>query len=151
MPRSFSSVHLHVVFSTKDRTPYLADLQIRQEVHAYLGGISKTIGCQPFIVGGVADHIHMLVDLGKTISQADLVKEVKRASSIWIKEREPRLSNFAWQGGYGAFSVDHSSFDRVYRYVANQDEHHRIVSFKDEFLEILKEHDLTYDERFIWE
>jgi REP element-mobilizing transposase RayT len=151
MPRSFSAVNLHIVFSTKDRHPFFVDLALRDEVHRYLGGISKTLGCQPLMIGGVSDHVHMLVGLGRSISQADYIKELKRSSSVWIKERDRRLSDFAWQGGYGAFSVDVTSIDRIRRYIANQEQHHKAVSFQDEFRAILQEHGLECEEKYIWE
>jgi len=105
MPQSLSSVYLHVVFSTKDRFPFLSDATVRREVHAFLGGIAKNRDCPPLLVGGVADHVHVLLQLGRTVSQADLVKELKRISNIWIRERFPQLGKFSWQAGYGAFSV----------------------------------------------
>jgi len=151
MPRSFSAVNIHLVFSTKDRRPFLADREVRDEMHRFLGGVSKSLGCQPTLIGGVSDHVHMLVGLGKTICQADLAKEVKRVSSQWVKERYPRISNFAWQGGYGAFSVDVTSMDRIRRYIATQEEHHRVITFQDEFRALLKEHGLECEEQYIWE
>ena len=151
MPRSFSVVHLHIVFSTKDRHPFLSDPIFRDDLHRYLGGVSNKLDCQPVIIGGVSDHVHLLVGLGKSVSQAELVKELKRVSSVWVKEHGRRLRDFAWQGGYGAFSVDIGSMDRVRRYIANQEQHHKAVSFKDEFRAMLKEHGLECEERYIWE
>jgi REP element-mobilizing transposase RayT len=119
-------------------------------VHRYLGGVSKTLDCQPLIVGGVADHVHILAGLGRTVSQAEWVKELKRISSGWIKEREPSLATFAWQGGYGAFSVDKSTLEKVRRYIENQAQHHRKYSFQDEFRAILKQHGIDWDEEYIW-
>ena len=95
--------------------------------------------------------MHLLVGLGKAVSQAELVKELKRVSSVWVKEHGRRLRDFAWQGGYGAFSVDIGSMDRVRRYIANQEQHHNAVSFQDEFRAMLKEHGLECEERYIWE
>jgi len=151
VPRSFSSVQLHIVFSTKDRHPFFTDVQLRDEVHRYLGGVSNNLGCKPLIIGGVADHVHLLANLGKTVSQSEYIKELKRVSSMWIKQRDRRLSEFAWQGGYGAFSVDRTSIDRVRHYVATQEEHHKKVSFQDEFRAILKEYGLECDEKYLWE
>jgi putative transposase len=96
MPQSLSAVHIHLVFSTKGREPFLQDAQVRKEMHAYLGGISKELDSPPIIVGGTEDHVHLLCRLARTISQADWVKEIKRVSSIWIKQREPALLGFAW-------------------------------------------------------
>jgi len=104
MSQSLSCVHIHLVFSTKDRVPFLRDPVLRAETQAYLGGISKKLDCPPAIVGGTEDHVHLLCRLGRMISQADWVKEVKRVSSVWIKQRDPAIMNFAWQAGYGTFS-----------------------------------------------
>jgi len=117
-------------------------------MHAFLGGISKQLDCAPLAIGGVEDHVHFLIRLGKTVSQSDWVKEVKRVSSKWGKQR---VSDFGWQNDYGAFSVSHSEVDAVRRYVTTQEEHHRRVSFKEEFLALLKEHGLDWDERYVWE
>ncbi len=151
MPQSLSSVYLHIVFSTKERMPFLSDTKVREEVHAFLGGIAGDRGCPPLLVGGMADHVHALVQLGRTISQADLVKELKRGSSVWIHERFPQLNVFAWQAGYGAFSVSVSSLDSVRAYIAKQEEHHAKISFQDEFRQFLEKHGLDYDERFVWD
>ena len=105
MPQSLSAVYLHLIFSTKNREPWLADPALRDEAHAFLGGDSKQLDCPPVIVGGVADHVHLLVRVGRGITQSDWVKELKRVSSRWLKERDARMAGFAWQGGYGVFSV----------------------------------------------
>ena len=150
MSRSFSSVHIHLVFSTKDRRPFLREPGLRSEMHRYLGGVSKALDCQPLIVGGIADHVHILAGLGKTRSQAEWVRELKMVSSTWIKERQPKLADFAWQGGYGAFSVDTSSIERVRNYIARQEEHHRVRTFQDEFRDLLRDHGIEWDEEYIW-
>jgi REP element-mobilizing transposase RayT len=151
MPQSLSSVYLHIVFSTKERMPFLSDPQVREEVFAFLGGIAKSQGCPPLLVGGMADHVHILLQLGRTVSQADLVKELKRGSSLWIHERFPQLGGFSWQAGYGAFSVSVSNLDSVRAYIAKQEEHHAKVSFQDEFRQFLEKHGLDYEERFVWD
>jgi putative transposase len=151
MPQSLSCVYLHIIFSTKDRFPFLVDIGIRDEIHTYLGGIARNQECLPVLIGGVADHVHLLVGLGRTISQADLIKELKRSSSLWIKERFPALSKFAWQAGYAAFSVSVSNLDAVREYVANQEEHHQRMSFQDELRAFLKKHGAVWDERHVWD
>ena len=103
MPQSLSAVYLHLVFSTKDRHPFLTDLILRSEMHSMLGGISNQHGCIPILIGGVEDHVHILARLSRTTTQSDWVKELKRASSIWIKERELGMRDFSWQSGYGVF------------------------------------------------
>ena len=148
MPRSYSAVRVHLVFSTKDRRPFLVDPEFRADMQEYLGGISKTLGCQPIIVGGVEDHVHVLAVLGKTTSQSDWVKELMRVSSVWAKSRN---SEFAWQGGYGAFSVTQRDTERVNRYIQTQEAHHRKKSFQEEFLELLEEHGVEWEAQYLWE
>ena len=122
---------------------------LRSETHAYLGGISKNLGCDPLIVGGVADHVHILARLGRTITVADWVKEVKRASSIWVKSKGPL--RFAWQAGYGAFSVGIEQIPTVKAYISRQEEHHSRSSFQEEFRQILRDHWLEWDEKYVWD
>ena len=117
MPQSLSSVHVHLIFSAKNRESFLDNTEIRDETHAFLAGIAKKLGCPPIIVGGVADHAHLLYLSGRTVSLADCMKELKRVSSIWIKQRDPTLAAFAWQSGYGAFSVSASNVDDVREYI----------------------------------
>jgi putative transposase len=151
MPQSLSAVHIHLVFSTKGREPFLRNAQLRKEMHAYLGGISKELYCPPVIVGGTEDHVHLLCRLARTISQADWVKEIKRVSSIWVKQKDPASADFAWQGGYGAFSVGASTMDLTREYISNQQEHHNTRSFQEEYCAFLRKNGLQWDERFIWD
>lgn len=151
MPQSLSAVYLHLVFSTKARSPFLDDRELRSEVHAYLSGISKKLECPTILTGGVADHVHLLARQSRTISQADWVKELKRASSLWIKERHPGFKEFAWQAGYGVFSVSPSNLEKVTEYIAKQEEHHQVKSFQDEFRAMLKKHRIDWDEKYVWE
>jgi REP element-mobilizing transposase RayT len=151
MPQSLSAVYLHLVFSTKDRMPFLRDPGLRGEVHAYLGGISKQLDCVPMIVGGVADHVHLLARMGRGISQSDWVKELKRVSSTWLKTRATAMAKFAWQAGYGAFSVSSSNLDAVAQYIATQEEHHRQISFMEEYRNFLRKHGVEWDERHVWD
>ncbi|MBE7467009.1 MAG: IS200/IS605 family transposase [Planctomycetes bacterium] len=148
MPQSLSSVYLHLVFSTKDRHPFLNESDLRAALHAYLGSASKQIDCPALAVGGVADHVHMLCRFGRTVTQADWVKEVKRVSSLWLKDR---LETFAWQSGYAVFSVGAEQVERVAAYVARQEEHHRGRAFQDELRELLKAHGQAWDERYVWD
>ncbi len=151
MPQSLAKILVHTVFSTKDRRPYLRDRALREEVHRYLGGILLKLNCQPIIVGGVDDHVYFLCALARTCQAADLVKEVKRGSSLWIKTKNPRLRRFSWQSGYGIFSIGFSQIPVVKRYIANQEEHHRRTSFQDEFRSLLKRYRIDYDERYVWD
>ena len=151
MPQSLANVLVHIVFSTKDRVPFLKDEIVRNQLHAQLGGTSKTLNCPPLIVGGVDDHIYLLAGQSRTISLSDWVKELKRVTSIWIKQQSPELKRFAWQAGYGAFSVSHSQSRRVVQYIREQELHHQKTDFKAEFREFLKRHEIDYDERYVWD
>jgi putative transposase len=151
MPQSLSVVYLHLVFSTKERRPWLRDPILRAEMHAWLGGASRKLGCPTILVGGVEDHVHLLARYGRTISQADWVKELKRTSSLWIKERDPASQDFAWQAGYGIFGVCTSRLDVVRNYIARQEEHHGTRTFQDEFRTLLEEHGEAWDERYVWD
>jgi REP-associated tyrosine transposase len=151
MAQSLAKILVHSVFSTKQRRPLLRDLALRSELHRYLGGILKQLGCQPVIVGGVEDHVHLLAALSRTIAPAEMVKELKRGSSLWIKERDPGMRDFAWQNGYGAFSIGFSQIAAVKRYIAGQPEHHRKTSFQEEFRLFLRKYEIEYDERYVWD
>ncbi len=142
---------MHTVFSTKERRPFLRDAALRDELQHYLGGILKRLECQPIVVGGVEDHVHLLASLSRTCEAAEMVKELKRGSSLWVKEREPGLGDFAWQSGYGMFSIGFSQIEEVRGYIAGQEEHHRKVSFQDEFRRLLQRYEIEYDERYVWE
>ena len=123
---------------------------MRDATHSYLGGISKRLKCAPIITGGVEDHIHQLARFGRTITQADWAKELKRISSLWIK-KEFSINDFEWQGGYAAFSVSASNLEEVKRYITNQEEHHRKLSFQDELRALFRRHDVEWDERYVWD
>ena len=151
MPQSLSVVYLHLVFSTKHRQPFLQDRDLRAEIHAWLGAASRELDCPPVLVGGVEDHVHILARHGRTVSQADWVKEIKRTSSLWIKQREPKLIDFAWQAGYGVFSVSVSNVARVRAYIAGQEAHHQKAGFQDEFRALLRKHEEAWDERYVWD
>jgi putative transposase len=151
MPQSLAAIFLHLVFSTKNRQPFLRNTNIREEAHRLIGGASKTLDCPPLIVGGVEDHVHVLCRFGRTITLADWVKELKRVSNQQIKQFGPGISEFQWQGGYAAFSVSQSNVDAVKRYIANQDEHHRKVNFQDELRTLLREYQQEWDERYAWD
>ena len=149
LPQSIANVAVHLVFSTKDRQPFLIDDGLRTETHNQLGGASKTLGCSPLIVGGVEDHVHLLARMSRTIAISDWVKELKRVTSIWIKGRDRALGDFQWQAGYGAFSVSQSEITRVSAYIANQTEHHRERDFKEKFRLLLERHRIGFDERYV--
>jgi len=150
MPQSFACLNCHIAFSTKNREPLiLPDLAPR--LYEYVGGTARNTGNVLMAAGGTADHVHLLVSLGKNSSAADVVRDLKANSSRWFDETCANLSGFAWQSGYGAFAVSYSNLSEVRRYIANQQEHHRAVTFKEEFLALLKRHNLEYDERYVWD
>ena len=151
MSQSLSAVYLHLIFSTKNRETWLVDPTLRAECHAFLGGVSKQLDCPPVAVGGVADHVHLLARMGRGMTQSDWVKELKRVSSRWIKERDERMAGFAWQGGYGVFSVSPSSLEAVVAYIRNQEVHHQKLTFQDEFRKFLQRHQVECDERYVWD
>jgi REP element-mobilizing transposase RayT len=151
MSQSLARIVVHTVFSTKDRRPFLRDILLRQELHHYLGGTLKKLDCQPIIVGGVADHVHLLSSLSRTCTAAEMVKEVKRGSSLWVKERDAEMRDFGWQNGYGTFSIGASQIEVVRRYIAEQEPHHLTLSFQDEFRLLLKRYEIAYDERYVWD
>ena len=151
MSQSLSAVYIHLIFSTKNRRPLLHDATFRASVHAYLGAVSRELDCPALLVGGVEDHVHILGRLGRTISQSEWVKELKRVSNAWIKSQSADMQDFQWQAGYGDFSVSHSNIESVERYIAGQEEHHRRQTFQDEYRAFLKRHAVEYDERYVWD
>ncbi len=149
MPQSLSKVLVHLIFSTKHREPLIGP-EIRPRLHAYMVGILDNLQSPSLQTGGVADHVHSLFLLHRTISQADLIEEVKKSSSKWMKA-EGGVRGFTWQTGYGAFSIGESQADTVIRYIQKQEEHHRKVSFQDEFRKFLARYKVPYDERYVWD
>ena len=151
MPQSLAKILVHTIFSTKERRAFLRDKSLREELHRYLGGILARHDCQPLIIGGTEDHVHILSTLSRTGNAADMVKEAKRGSSLWLKTKSPDLHDFAWQNGYGIFSVGFSQVETIRQYIAGQEEHHHKVSFQDEYREFLKRYEIEFDERFVWD
>ena len=151
MAQSLAKILLHLVFSTKERRPFLKDQVLREELHRYLGGILTNLDCQPLIVVGVEDHVHLLFAHSRTATVADVVKELKRSSTVWLKTKAPSLSEFAWQNGYGVFSIGQSQVEDVRAYIAGQEEHHRKISFQEEFRRLLQRYEIAFDERYVWD
>ncbi len=151
MPQSLSNILVHIVFSTKDRVPFLSDAILRSEMHAVIGGTSKSLKWPSIVVGGVEDHIHLLAQQARTIALSDWVKELKRVTAMWAKNRSSEFREFAWQAGYGAFSVSRSQAPSVSKYIQNQESHHQAKDFKTEFREFLERHNVEYDERYVWD
>ena len=150
MPQSLSKVILHVIFSMKDRQPWL-DRDIRPRIHAYLAMLCRDLQAEVFDVGGVADHIHIVSTLPRTISQADLVEKIKTTSSKWIKQIDSRYRSFFWQRGYSVFSVSPSQLNALRKYVKTQERHHRKRTFQDEYRQLLRKHGIGYSERYVWD
>ena len=150
MPQSLSNVIIHIIFSTKDREPWL-DRDVRSRMHAYVATICRDLDAEAFLVGGVADHLHIVTTLPRTLSQADLIEAVKKTSSKWIKALNPKYRGFYWQRGYGAFSVSPSQLEAVRKYVESQEEHHCTRSFQEEYREFLGRCGVEFDERYVWD
>ena len=150
MPQSLVQIYVHLVFSTKERRPFLQTMEHRQRMHAYLAGSCNKMDSHALVVGGVEDHVHLLCRLGKTIDIASLVREMKKTSSAWAKS-DLGLSRFGWQSGYGAFSISNGHIARVDQYIQNQEEHHQAVTFKDEFRRICRLYAVELDERYVWD
>jgi REP element-mobilizing transposase RayT len=151
MAQSLARLWTHLIFSTKDRFPFLNDKELRTDMHAYLAKVLRQQDCETLIVNGVEDHIHALFALSRTHSLASVVKEVKRTSSGFAKDLSHTLAKFRWQNGYGAFSVSQSNLAEVTKYIENQEEHHKRVTFQDEFRAFLKAYGMKYDERYVWD
>ena len=150
MPQSFACLHTHIVFSTKNRQQFLTP-NVTERLYPYLGGILRNRKCQLLRVGGVEDHIHLLVRQARDISIAELVGEMKSISSGWVHDEFPHLKNFYWQQGYAAFSVSLSGIDAVSAYIENQVEHHRQKSYQEELREFLEKHGIEFDECYMWD
>jgi REP element-mobilizing transposase RayT len=150
MPQSLVSLNAHIVFSTKHREPFI-DADLAPRLYGYIGGIIRNTGSVLLAAGGVEDHIHLLVSLGKQACLSDLVRDVKSNASSWVHDTFPGRSKFSWQSGYGAFSVSKSIIPNVKGYIATQEERHKKETYKEELLRFLKEHDLEYDERYLWD
>ena len=150
MPQSFTCLHVHFIFSTKDRVPLItSDLQPR--LFEYIGGIFRAEKSRLVAAGGMPDHVHLLASLSKELAVSDAMRIVKANSSGWIHDQFPDKRHFGWQAGYGAFAVSYSNLESVKQYIARQAEHHRVKTFQEEFIEFLKRHDIEYDERYLWE
>ena len=150
MPQSLSRVILHIVFSTKNREPWLSS-DIRPRIHAYLATVCRDIGSDAPEVGGVADHVHIVATIPRTVSQAEMIEKIKKSSSKWIKGIDTRYRGFFWQRGYSAFSVSLSQLNAVLQYVRTQEEHHRTRTFQEEYRELVRKHGVEFDEKYVWD
>lgn len=150
MPQSLARLHVHLVFSTKNRESLITDT-VRGSLHAYMAAVLQNLGCAPVLINSMEDHVHILFDLSRTVAVRQAVEDVKKSSSKWIKAQGAEFSAFAWQAGYGAFAVSESMVPTVRRYIAGQAEHHRQRSFQDELREFFKRHNIVFDERYVWD
>jgi REP-associated tyrosine transposase len=150
MANTYTALHYQIVFSTKNRKPFIGQ-DIEQRIWKYLGGIARDNGLKPIKVGGIEDHIHMLVGAPPTIAPSKIAQLVKGGSSAWIHDTFRELADFAWQDGYGAFTVSKSSVPNVATYIANQREHHQTMTFQDEYRLTLVRHGIEFDERYLWD
>ena len=149
MAQSLSKLYVHIIFHVKNEK-LLIRQENEKELYAYIGGIIKQTSSYPIMINGTSDHLHVLSTLSKNISLADFVKKIKENSSRWIKTKGLHYQDFAWQGGYSGYSVSQSKVKIVEKYVENQKEHHKKVSFREEYLTFLKEHEINFDESFLW-
>ena len=150
MPQSLSKVIIHIIFSTKERAAWL-DRDVRPRMHAYVATVCRDLNAEVLRVGGVADHLHIVTTLPRTISQAAMVETLKKTSSKWIKGLDSKYRQFYWQRGYGAFSVSPSQLNAVLEYVESQEEHHRTRSFQEEYRDFLRKYGVEFDERYVWD
>lgn len=149
MAQSLCKVYLHIVFHIKTKSPVVKDEHLGQ-LHSYIGALVNTTGCQVLCVGGTGNHIHALMMFSRTETIAHVVEEMKRNSSRWIKTLSPHYEKFAWQGGYGVFSVSQSQVNTVINYIKNQAQHHKKQSFEKEYIKFLQLHKIEYDERYVF-
>jgi REP element-mobilizing transposase RayT len=150
MAGTFSQIYIQYVFTPKGRENLLHK-SWRQEVFKYMAGIIKGKGQKPIIINGVSDHVHVFVGLKPSMCISDLVRDIKNNSSNFINEQQFLRNKFAWQDGYGAFSYSHYDLDKMYRYIANQEEHHKKKTFREEYLAFLKEFDVEYNEKYLFD
>jgi REP-associated tyrosine transposase len=150
MAQSLSSILIHLVFSTKNREPFITP-EIEAELHPYMATIFRELKSPSLAIDGTSDHIHILFSLARVVTVADIVEEVKTSTSKWVKTKGREFRNFHWQRGYGAFSIGQSNVSLLKRYLENQKEHHRHVTFQDEYRKFLAAYGIDFDERYIWE
>jgi len=150
MPQSLAHILIHVIFSTKERYPFL-NADVRPELHAYAATVLKSLDSPAILINSVADHVHVLCRLSKNHAVSKLIQEVKTSTSKWLKTKGGGLAEFHWQNGYGVFSVSPSQVNSVRRYLEDQEAHHRHISFQDEFRDFLTRHGVEFDERYVWD
>jgi len=150
MPQSLVKIYLHIIFSTKDRLPIIQP-NIEVELYKYLAGTLKALDSRALVINGTANHIHILNLLSKNHAVCNILEDIKKNSSKWIKTKGTEYQNFYWQAGYGAFSVSQSKVGKIKNYILNQKKHHQTCTFKEEYVKILNEYNVKFDERYIWD
>ncbi|OFV91130.1 MAG: transposase [Acidobacteria bacterium RIFCSPLOWO2_02_FULL_61_28] len=149
MAQTLVSILVHVIFSTKERR-HLIKAEVQAALYAYMAGTMKNLDSPCLAIGGTTNHVHLLTALSKKTALSEVIGELKKSSSKWIKTKGPAYAHFAWQEGYGAFSIGLSQVEVLKRYIARQEEHHKTRSFEEELIATLKKYDVAYDERYIW-
>lgn len=149
MANTFTSLHYHMVFSTKNRERWITS-DIEERIWSYLGGIAKENKVHPIQIGGIEDHVHLLLGAPASLALSKIAQLIKGGSSAWIHDTFPNMKGFAWQDGYGVFSVSKSNIPEVVEYIRGQREHHRTRTFQEEYIAFLKRHEIQYDERYVW-
>lgn len=150
MANTYTAINVHYVFSTKNREPVLSG-EIKARLWAFMGGIARKNKMTARAIGGVADHVHLLISLPTTLSVAKAIQLIKGGSSAWVHETFPQMHSFAWQEGYGAFSVSISHLVDTVAYIENQEEHHRGKTFQEEYVAFLKKHGINFEETYLWD
>ena len=151
MPQSLAKVLIHMVWSTKHRTPWLKDQEVRKDLYAYMATVLRNMDSPALIINGVDDHVHVLCLLSRKFTMAQLFEAVKADSSKWIKSQGEAYHDFYWQGGYGVFSVSESNRDEVIKYIADQERHHQKMTYQEEFRKLCERHGIEIDERYVWD
>jgi len=150
MPQSLAKILVHIIFSTRHREPLISD-GIRPKLYSYITGILENWECSLIQTGGTKDHIHLLCTLSKNHAACKILEQVKKNSSKWIKTQGFEFSKFQWQNGYGIFSINQSSVEQVQEYIKNQENHHKKMTFQEEFRKFLQKYQIPFDERYVWD
>ena len=150
MAQSLANILIHIIFSTKNRQPMIAD-EVSQELYSYIVGIARAHQTQVHEIGGIEDHLHLLISLPRTVTVSELVEDIKKGSSKWIKTKGSKYIDFSWQKGYGAFSIGQSAYENLRKYIKKQKEHHQVISFQDEYRNFLQKYIMSYDEKYLWD
>ncbi len=149
MGNTYTSLHYHIVFSTKNRERWITQ-DVKTRIWAYLGGIASENKMTPIQIGGIEDHVHVLTGAPASLAPCKIAQLIKGGSSAWIHDTFPKMLGFAWQDGYGAFTVSRSKISDVKTYIESQAEHHRTQTFQEEYVALLKRHEIEYEERYLW-